>query len=125
MTSAQAETAYRLTVQVIINAGFLRRKNMNITKEFKENVATLNVSGRLDTTTAPALEAVISETTGTCEQMVLDFTKLEYISSAGLRVILKAQKAMAAKGGMKLLHVNETIMEIFEITGFSDILTIE
>jgi anti-sigma B factor antagonist len=125
MTSAQAETAYRLTVQVIINAGFLRRKNMNITKEFKENVATLNVSGRLDTTTAPALEAVISETTGTCEQMVLDFAKLEYISSAGLRVILKAQKVMAAKGGMKLLHVNETIMEIFEITGFSDILTIE
>jgi hypothetical protein len=61
MTSAQAETAYRLTVQVIINAGFLRRKNMNITKEFKENVATLNVSGRLDTTTAPALEAVISK----------------------------------------------------------------
>ena len=98
---------------------------MNITKEFKENVATLNVSGRLDTTTAPALEAVISETTGTCEQMVLDFLGLEYISSAGLRVILKAQKAMATKGGMKLLHVNETIMEIFEITGFSDILTIE
>ena len=83
MKSAQAETAYRLTVQVIINAGFLRRKNMNITKEFKENVATLNVSGRLDTTTAPALEAVISETTGTCEQLVLDFAKLEYISSDG------------------------------------------
>ena len=98
---------------------------MNITKEFKENVATLNVSGRLDTTTAPALEASVSETTGTCEQLVLDFAKLEYISSAGLRVILKAQKAMAAKGGMKLLHVGETIMEILEITGFSDLLTIE
>lgn len=98
---------------------------MNITKECQETVATLIVSGRLDTTTAPALEAAISEITGSCEQLVLDFTKLEYISSAGLRVILKAQKAMATKGGMKLLHVNETIMEIFEITGFSDILTIE
>ena len=98
---------------------------MNITKEYQETAVTLTVCGRLDTTTSPALESVISETIGTCDQMVLDFAELEYISSAGLRVILKAQKAMAAKGGMKLLHVNETIMEIFEITGFSDILTIE
>lgn len=98
---------------------------MNIEKELNENAATLKVSGRLDTTTAPKLEAAISELAGTCEQLVLDFEGLQYISSAGLRVILKAQKAMSAKGGMKLLHVNETIMEIFEITGFSDILTIE
>lgn len=98
---------------------------MNIEKDCKENVITLNVRGRLDTTTAPALEAAVSENVGACEQLILDFAGLEYISSAGLRVILKAQKAMSAKGGMKLLHVNETIMEIFEITGFSDILTIE
>lgn len=98
---------------------------MNIENEFNGNVSTLKVIGRLDTTTAPKLEAVVSETIGTCDQLVLDFAGLEYISSAGLRVILKAQKAMAAKGGMKLMHVNETIMEIFEITGFSDILTIE
>jgi anti-sigma B factor antagonist len=98
---------------------------MNIEKNCKENVITLNVRGRLDTTTAPALEAAVSENVGACEQLILDFDGLEYISSAGLRVILKAQKAMSAKGGMKLLHVNETIMEIFEITGFSDILTIE
>lgn len=98
---------------------------MNIEKDCKENVITLNVRGRLDTTTAPALEAAVSENVGACEQLILDFDGLEYISSAGLRVILKAQKAMSAKGGMKLLHVNETIMEIFEITGFSDILTIE
>ena len=90
-----------------------------------ENVVTLKVSGRLDTTTAPSLESAVSETVGSCESLVLDFAGLEYISSAGLRVILKAQKAMMAKGGMKLLNVNETIMEIFEITGFSDILTIE
>ena len=85
----------------------------------------LKVNGRLDTTTAPALEATATETVANCDQLVLDFAGLEYISSAGLRVILKAQKAMTAKGGMKLLHVNEAIMEIFEITGFSDILTIE
>ena len=98
---------------------------MNIEKNCVENVATLKVIGRLDTTTAPALESAVSEIVGGSQQLVLDFDGLEYISSAGLRVILKAQKAMAPKGGMKLLHVNETIMEIFEITGFSDILTIE
>ena len=98
---------------------------MNIGKECNANAVTLKVVGRLDTTTAPALETAVSETIGACDQLVLDFAGLEYISSAGLRVILKAQKAMAAKGGMKLLHVNETIMEIFEITGFSDILDIE
>ena len=98
---------------------------MNIEKECNANVNTLKVVGRLDTTTAPALEAAVSEVICSCDHLVLDFAGLEYISSAGLRVILKAQKAMTAKGGMKLLHVNETIMEIFEITGFSDILTIE
>ena len=98
---------------------------MNIEKECTGAAITLKVSGRLDTTTAPALETAISEVIGNCDHLILDFDGLEYISSAGLRVILKAQKAMAAKGDMKLLHVNETIMEIFEITGFSDILTIE
>ncbi|MBO7252320.1 MAG: STAS domain-containing protein [Oscillospiraceae bacterium] len=98
---------------------------MNIEKECTGNVRTIKVRGRLDTTTAPSLEAAITETIAGCEQLILDFVDLEYISSAGLRVILKAQKAMAAKGGMKLRNVNETIMEIFEITGFSDILDIE
>lgn len=97
---------------------------MNIEKVCKENEITLSVSGRLDTTTAPNLETAVSEAVGGCENLVLDFAGLEYISSAGLRVILKAQKAMAAKGSMTLKNVNETIMEIFEITGFSDILTI-
>ena len=98
---------------------------MNIEKVCNNNESILKVSGRLDTTTAPSLEMIVTETVAACEYLVLDFAGLEYISSAGLRVILKAQKAMAAKGGMKLMHVNETIMEIFEITGFSDILTIE
>ena len=98
---------------------------MKIEKVCNDNEVVLNVSGRLDTTTAPSLESAIAETVVACERLVFDFAGLEYISSAGLRVILKAQKAMATKGGMKLLHVNETIMEIFEITGFSDILTIE
>ena len=97
---------------------------MNIEKVCKDNAITLKVSGRLDTTTAPALETAVSETISACQDLVMDFAGLEYISSAGLRVILKAQKAMAAKGSLTLMHVNETIMEIFEITGFSDILTI-
>ena len=98
---------------------------MNIEKVCNDNAVALKVSGRLDTITAPTLETAVAEAVAGCENLVLDFAGLEYISSAGLRVILKAQKMMAAKGGMKLLHVNETIMEIFEITGFSDILTIE
>ena len=98
---------------------------MNIEKICNDNEVVLKVSGRLDTTTAPSLETAVTEVVEACEYQILDFAGLEYISSAGLRVILKAQKTMAAKGGMKLLHVNETIMEIFEITGFSDILTIE
>ena len=98
---------------------------MNIEKVISGTETTLHISGRLDTTTAPALEAAVTEVTSGCDTLVLDLAGLEYISSAGLRVILKAQKTMMAKGGMKVLHVNETIMEIFEITGFSDILVIE
>lgn len=98
---------------------------MNIEKNALKNEIILKVIGRLDTTTAPALESAVMDSTENCSSLILDFDGLEYISSAGLRVILKAQKSMAAKGGMKLRNVNETIMEIFEITGFSDILTIE
>lgn len=98
---------------------------MNIEKIVNGTAQTFVISGRLDTTTAPVLETSVMEGIASCESLVMDFQSLEYISSAGLRVILKAQKAMAAKGGMKLIHVNETIMEIFEITGFADILTIE
>ena len=97
---------------------------MTIEKKINGNEAVLEIAGRLDTTTAPQLEAVITNELNGVEALVLDMQALEYISSAGLRVILKAQKQMGVKGGMKLVHVNETVMEVFEITGFTDILTI-
>ena len=98
---------------------------MMIYKERKENALTVTLEGRLDTTTAPALENTLKESLpGVCE-LTLDFAELEYISSAGLRVLLAAQKIMNKQGRMKVTNVNETIAEIFEVTGFSDILTIE
>ena len=86
---------------------------------------TLALIGRLDTVTAPELEAEISAILPTAESLVLDMEKLEYISSAGLRVILKTQKALAQKAGLKLINVSDNVREVFEITGFSDFLTIE
>ena len=86
---------------------------------------TIALEGRLDTVTAPELEKELKEILDGASELVMDFEKLEYISSAGLRVLLSAQKVMGRKGGMKVTGVNETIMEIFEVTGFSDILTIE
>lgn len=97
--------------------------NLNIVKE--KTTLTIALEGRLDTTTAPQLEASLKQNIGSCETLVLDFAQLAYISSAGLRVLLAAQKVMNKQGKMVIKHVNETIMEIFEITGFSDILTIE
>ncbi len=98
---------------------------MTITK--KQNGAALEIAleGRLDTMTAPELEAELKNDMGGAESLTLDFSKLDYISSAGLRVLLSAHKAMSAKGGMKVTHVNEIVQEVFEVTGFSDILTIE
>lgn len=99
---------------------------MRIERHTDAERMTMKIMGRLDTTTAPELEAAIQGGVEGILDLTLDFDGLEYISSAGLRVILKAQKLMsAAKGSMKLQNVNETIMEIFEITGFADILTIE
>ena len=98
---------------------------MTIEKTITGTAATLKIIGRLDTTTAPELEATIDGCVAGIKELVLDCSELEYVSSAGLRVILKAQKLMNAQGNMKLTHVNETIMEVFDITGFADILTIE
>lgn len=98
---------------------------MTINKEINGTELRIAVEGRLDTMTAPELEAELRESLDTAESLILDFGKLEYISSAGLRVLLTAHKAMAAKGGMKVIHVNEVVREVFEVTGFSDILDVE
>ena len=98
---------------------------MTIQKKRKDKELTLAVEGRLETTTAPELEAVVKSELDGVSVLVLDFAKLEYISSAGLRVLLAAQKIMNKQGEMKVTGVNEIVNEIFEITGFADILTIE
>ena len=98
---------------------------MTIEKLVNGNAAVFKIIGMLDTETAPELEAVIDSELGGVHDLTLDFEALEYVSSAGLRVILKAQKMMNAAGKMKVVHVNKSIMEIFEITGFAGILNIE
>lgn len=98
---------------------------MIIDKQLNGSELTLSLTGRLDTTTAPELEAVIKENIAGVTNLVMDFSGLEYLSSAGLRVILSAQKIMNKQGEMVIRNVNETINEVFEITGFIDILTIE
>ena len=98
---------------------------MTIEKQLNGASAILLVSGRLDTQTAPELEKELDATVQGLKDLTFDMTGLEYISSAGLRVILKAQKIMNVQGSMKLVGVNDSIMEVFDITGFLDILTIE
>jgi anti-sigma B factor antagonist len=98
---------------------------MNITKNQNGSELTILPEGRLDTVTAPELEAELKASLDGVTSLTLDLEKLEYISSAGLRVLLSAQKVMNKQGEMKVVNVNETIMEIFEVTGFSDILNVE
>lgn len=98
---------------------------MEISKQLNGSELTLSLVGRLDTSTAPELEAVIKENITGITKLVMDFSSLEYLSSAGLRVILSTQKTMNKQGEMVIRNVNETINEVFEITGFIDILTIE
>ena len=98
-----------------------------MTIEIKKNAdeLVLEITGRLDTITAPALDKTINENLGEIKNLILDFKQLEYISSAGLRVLLSAQKKLQQNGTMKLKNVREEVMEVFEITGFVDILTVE
>jgi anti-sigma B factor antagonist len=98
---------------------------MTIEKNLNGTELTVAIVGRLDTTTAPQLEAEFKQSIDGVEKLVLDFTALEYISSAGLRILLATQKTMNKQGEMVIKNVNVTIQEIFEITGFIDILTIE
>ena len=98
-----------------------------MTIEIKKNTAEtiIAIVGRLDTVTAPALDKTISEDIGDTKNLILDVKGMEYISSAGLRVLLSAQKKMQKIGSMKVVHVCEEVMEVFEMTGFADILVIE
>lgn len=98
---------------------------MKIIKTQNAGAMNLALEGRLDTSTAPELEAELKASLDGVTELIFDMEKLDYISSVGLRILLSAQKVMMKQGEMKLIHVNETVMEIFEVTGFSDILTIE
>lgn len=98
---------------------------LEINKNQTDAQLVISLSGRLDTTTAPQLDETQKASLAGVTDLVLDFEKLEYVSSAGLRVLLSMQKTMNQQGKMKLIHVNSDIAEVFEITGFSDILTVE
>lgn len=98
---------------------------LNIKKTTDGTALNIALEGRLDTTTSPQLEAEMRNSLGDVTSLVLDLAGLEYISSAGLRVLLSTQKVMNHQGEMKLIHVNDVVSEIFEVTGFTDILTIE
>lgn len=98
---------------------------MTITTNLNGTVLEIAPEGRLDTMTAPELEAELRRSMDGAESLIMDFSRLDYISSAGLRVLLSAHKAMSGRAGMKIKNVNEIIQEVFEVTGFSDILTIE
>ena len=98
-----------------------------MTIEINKNAeaTVIEITGRLDTTTAPALDKTINEDIGDTKNLVLDVKEMEYISSAGLRVLLSAQKKMQKIGSMKVINVREEVMDVFEMTGFADILVIE
>ena len=98
---------------------------MTIEKSIENGKALYRVEGRLDTTTAPDMENALKADMVGITELTMDFSKLDYISSAGLRVLLSAHKAMGKKGGMKVVNVNEIVREVFDITGFADILDIE
>ncbi len=98
---------------------------LNVKKVVDNDKAVFTLEGRLDTVTAPDLEAEVNESISGLTDLVFDCADLEYISSAGLRVLLSAQKVMMKQGEMKLINVNEIVMEILDVTGFSDIITVE
>ena len=98
---------------------------IDIQKSIENGRAVIKASGRLDTVTAPEFEKAIKDSLPGLTELTLDFEDLEYVSSAGLRVLLSAQKVKNVQGSMKLIHVREAVMEIFDVTGFTDILTIE
>ena len=98
---------------------------MNINKIQNGSELTIELEGRLDTVSAPSLEAELKKDINGVQTLIFDFAKLEYLSSAGLRILLASQKVMNRQGEMRIRNVNSTISDIFEVTGFSEILTVE
>ncbi len=98
---------------------------MNIKKKKDGNTLTVIISGRIDTATAPEADSVISGSLDGVQSLILDFKDVNYVSSAGLRMLLSLQKKMMAKGGMKLIGVNDAVNDVFEVTGFDEILDYE
>ncbi|MBQ1303262.1 MAG: STAS domain-containing protein [Firmicutes bacterium] len=98
---------------------------MKIEKKAEGSKLTVALEGRLDTTTAPELEEALKDALEKVDDLTMDFSGLEYISSAGLRVLLATQKIMNKQGAMRVINVNEVVMDVFDVTGFADILTIE
>ena len=98
---------------------------MNIKKKKEGNTLFVKISGRVDTATSPEVDSYINENLDGVTELILDFEEVNYVSSAGLRVLLLGQKTMSKQGKMVVKNANESIMEIFDVTGFSDILNIE
>lgn len=98
---------------------------MEITKELNGTTLTLIISGRLDASNAQELTSTLNSSLDGVKDLIFDFTNLKYVASAGLRALLMAQKRMNKQGSMKIRHVDETVMEVLEMTGFADLMTIE
>ena len=98
---------------------------MNIKKKNEGSTLTIIISGRIDTVTAPEVDTFVNQNLDGVETLILDFKEVNYVSSAGLRVLLSLQKKMMVKGEMKLIHVDDAVSDVFEVTGFDEILTYE
>ena len=98
---------------------------MNIKKKKDGSTATFAISGRIDTATAPEVDEFVNKNLDGVQNLILDFKQVNYVSSAGLRVLLSLQKKMMVKGEMKLINVNDAVSDVFEVTGFDEILTFE
>ena len=98
---------------------------MQVCKKLADGVLHVSIAGKIDTVTAPALDRDLQEDCGAADELVLNFSEVDYISSAGLRILLRLHKRMVQRKGMRIIHSNETVREVFSITGFVDLFTIE
>jgi anti-sigma B factor antagonist len=121
----KSRTNVEITIYSRLFSTTITRPFMQIGKKTADGVLHVSISGKIDTLTAPALDKDLQEDCEAADSMVLDFTQVDYISSAGLRILLRLHKRMAPKGGMCIIHANETVKEVFSITGFIDLFSIE